>query len=179
MEAAILLIEKVKWQNKYDNGFHVRMLYNAANIFIEEHRFLAYVSIWEYLFYCDHRKKPFKYFNNIYLNEKIQYLINNYFLKDQSNFSWKRIRIFSDIRNQISHNGKFPISNPDSPFKDLGNDGCGHYMRLFERLTQLLVLKTLGIQAIGKLDIFNVKDHFNELLQKGYIQVYKDWYRNS
>jgi hypothetical protein len=173
LEFAISSVQKKDWQQKYDNGFHIRQFYNASDIFVTEPRFLADVTIWEYLYYCNNRSKTYKTLKTVSLNTKINFLIKNYSLSNLSSIQEERLRIFSDIRNQLSHSGKLPIENPKSPFQDLGWSGCKRYMKLFRHLTQVLVLKTLGINAIDALEVFDVKAHFEELLQNGTVDHYE------
>lgn len=162
------------WQKKYDSGFHLRMFYNSANIFIEEFRFLANISIWEYLFYCDYKDKTFEYIEKFSLNSKIYLIIKNYFYNNKIKVKEEKFRIFSDLRNQLSHNGKLPIQNPKSPFRKIGHVGCGHYMKFFQYLTQALVLKTIGIDAIDKLRLFDIKKHLEELVVKGSVSHFEN-----
>lgn len=174
LEIVIPPIKNTVWQNKYDNGFHLRMFYNSANIFVEEHRFLANISIWEYLYYCDNKKKTFKEIEDVSLNGKIYFLVKKYILNGKLKIQQEKLRIFSDLRNQLSHNGKLPIQNPRSRFRNLGHIGCGYYIRMFQLLTQTLILKTIGIDAIDKLHLFNIRDHLDELSKKGFVSHFED-----
>ena len=56
LEIAIAKLKDTLWQEQFDNGFHLRMLLNHANIFIAESRFLNTVVIWEWLY--PHLKNP-------------------------------------------------------------------------------------------------------------------------
>jgi hypothetical protein len=172
LEIAISNIQQKDWQQKYDNGFHVRQFYGASDIFVAEPRFLADVTIWEYLYYCNHRSMVYSTLCNVSLNTKIRFLIKEYSLSNISSLPETRLRIFSDIRNQLSHNGKLPIENPKSPFQSLGWSGCKRYMQLFKHLTQVLVLKTMGIDALDELDAFDVRSNLEELVQKGSVSAY-------
>ncbi|MFH1798046.1 MAG: hypothetical protein ABH844_01705 [Candidatus Omnitrophota bacterium] len=174
LKIAIPLIKDSVWQDKYDSGFHLNMFYNNSNIFVEESGFLANISLWEHLYYRNHKDKSFEDIKNCSLDGKIHFLIKEYFLKDECKIEQNNLRIFSDIRNQLSHNGKLPIQNPKSPFLKLGYAGCEHYVKMFGRLTHVLVLKTLGIDAIGKLHVFGVKAHLDELVKEGFVSHFKE-----
>ncbi len=161
------------WQKKYENGFHVRVFYNASNIFVEEPRFLADITIWEYLYYRNHHNLSYDSLRMCTLNTKINFLVKEYLLPDIVSLPEVHLRIFSDMRNQLSHSGKLPIQNPRSPFVELSWIGCSKYIRLFSRLTQVLVLKTMGIECFEQLKVFNVKDHLDELVANGFVTHYK------
>lgn len=173
LEIAIAAIQKREWQTKYDNGFHVRAFYNASDIFVAEPRFLADVTIWEYLYYCDKKSMSYDTLQSVSLNTKINYLVKEYLVDNLSSIPEERLRIFSDIRNQLSHNGKLPIENPRSPFQHLGWSGCREYLELLKRLTQVLVLKTMAIDAFDRLTVFDVKSHLEELLRTGAINLFE------
>lgn len=174
LELAISKITKDDWQQKYENGFHVIKFYNASNITIAEPRFLADVTIWEFLYHRNNSHLSYDQMRRISLNTKINDLVKKCFLNNDPSIPEDRFRIFSDIRNQLSHNGKFEIQNPRSPFRNLGWIGLRHYIDLFKRLTQVLVLKTMGIDSIDQMSIFSVRQHFEELYQHGHIRHYEE-----
>jgi hypothetical protein len=173
LESAIAQIQRSEWQRKYDNGFHVRAFYNASDIFVVEPRFLADITIWEYLYYCNNRDMSYDTLRAVSLNTKINYLVKEYLMDGISSIPEERLRIFPDIRNQLSHNGKLPIENPKSPFKHLGWNGCREYLKLFKHLTQVLVLKTMEIDALDQLRVFDVRPHLEELLTTGAISLFE------
>ena len=171
LEIASKQIQESKWQEKYDNGFHIIQFYNGSNVFVMEPRFLADVTIWEYLYYCNNVNLSYEELQRISLNTKIKYLIKNYLLNViNSRIPEERLRIFSDIRNQLSHHGRLPIKNPKSPYLQLGWAGCRNYIKLFKHLTQILVLKTLGIDALDNLGTFAVKPYLEELVRTGAVK---------
>lgn len=172
LETAITEIRKSEWQRKYDNGFHVRAFYNASDIFVTEPRFLADVTIWEYLYYCNNRSMSYDTLQRVRLNTKINYLVKEYLVHSVASIPEERLRIFRDIRNQLTHSGKLPIENPKSPFQRLGWSGCGEYLRLFSHLTQVLVLKTMGIDAFDQLRVFDVRSLLEELLRTGAVKLF-------
>ena len=170
LKTAITEIFKSEWQEKYDNGFHVRAFYNASNIFFTEPRFLEDVTIWEYLYYCNNRSVSYDALTRISLNTKINYLVKKYLVSSVSSIPEERLRIFSDIRNQLSHSGKLPIENPKSPFQYLDWDECKKYLELFRHLTQVLVFKTIGLDTFDQLRVFDVQSCLEELLRTGAIK---------
>lgn len=173
LEIAVKEIQESKWQKKYGNGFHIIQFYNGSNIFVMEPRFLADVTIWEYLYYCDNRNLSYKEMDWKSLNTKIKYLIKNYLLDGiHLKIPEEQFRIFSDIRNQLSHHGRLPIKNPKSPFMQLGWAGCRKYTKLFKQLTQALVLKTLGIDALDNLSTFAVRPYLDELVKTGEVKYF-------
>lgn len=103
------------WQEKYENGFHVRSFYNASNIFVEEPRFLSSMAIWEYLYHRNHRNLPYDSLNRRTLNTKINFLVKEYLLPSQTSLPEERLRIFSDMRNQLSHNRQIANSKSKVP----------------------------------------------------------------
>jgi hypothetical protein len=173
LESAISEIRKDEWQQKYDNGFHVRAFYNASDIFVAEPRFLADITIWEYLYYCSNRSMSYYALTNVSLNTKLNYLVRKYLMDNVRSIPEERLRIFKDIRHQLSHSGKLPIENPQSPFQHLGWSGFREYLKLFRHLTQVLVLKTIGIDALDQLKDFDVRPHLEELLRSRSVSLYE------
>lgn len=174
LKSAITQIQESEWQRKYDNGFHVRAFYNAAEIIVVEPRFLADITIWEYLYYCNHPDKSYDQLTDVSLNSKINDLVRGYLMDSISSIPEERLRIYSDIRNQLSHTGKLPIENPRSRHRNLGWNGCREYLKLFKRLTQVLVLKTMEIDALDQLRVFDVRPHLEELLRNGTIELFDE-----
>jgi hypothetical protein len=116
VEIAITNISNRAWQKKYDDGFHIKAFYNGSDILVVEPRFLADVTIWEYLYYCNNKNMTYDELKNVALNSKINYLVKEYMINSSSSIQEEQLRIFSDLRNQLSHSGKLPIENPKSPF---------------------------------------------------------------
>jgi hypothetical protein len=50
IEEALQCVRSGSWQTQFEDGFHLRMLRNHANILATEARFLSLVVIWEWLF---------------------------------------------------------------------------------------------------------------------------------
>ncbi len=151
---ALNKIKDSNWQNQYENGFHLRMLLNHSNITNTESRFISNVVIWEWLY--PHLKNPDgatpkDESNN--LTVIINFIIN-YFWPSRK-FSCKNI--FVALRNQLAHSGKLPINRIKDyvdPWmtqlnwkSENGKNGIQSYLAFFDKLTQVVVLKTLGIDA--------------------------------
>jgi len=136
-------IRDVKWQRRFLNGFHLRMLYNSANVFTGETRFLSNMVIWEWLF---SRLKGKESDNR---TEIIAGVLIEYW-HDETNhqvFGKGKRNILYVLRNQLAHSGRLPIDRPyaDSVMRRLSGDDVGAYQKLFDTLTQTVVLKTLGL----------------------------------
>ena len=180
LDTAINTLLLPDWQTKFENGFHVLMFYNCADLFVDESRFISNVKIWEFLYAHDIKDLDDSVEAHYYklrktkLETKICHLLRRYLLNNK-NLSLDKLDIFIHLRNQLTHYGKLPVIVPDAPdwIRSLGWSGCKWYLRLFERLTQLLVLKTLGIDGIQSLNLFNVSEHLSELVSKGRISFYE------
>jgi hypothetical protein len=153
-QGAINKIKEPAWQVQYENGFHLRMCLNHANITNTESRFLSNVVIWEWLY--PHLKNPHGATSkdeSYKLNEIINFVLKKF---------WPSVKldgetIFYVLRNQLAHSGRLPISEDrckDAKWmSDLtvefenGKPGINNYMLFFGQLTQVIVLKTLGIDA--------------------------------
>lgn len=150
LRAAIAVVRTEDWRKKFDNGFHVKAFHVLSNTLTLELRFLGSVSIWEYLYYCNHRSKTYKRLTNTTLNTKLNFLVRHYLSKNNLSLPEERLRLFSDMRNQFSHNGRLPIQNPKSPYRTMTFDDCKRHIDLFQDMTQALVLSTMGIDAVEK-----------------------------
>jgi len=147
-------INDVSWQKQYENGFHLIMLLNHANITTAESRFLSNIVIWEWLY--PHLKNP----NGATpkdeiddLKEIIHFVLKHYW----PNMRFTGNNIFHVLRNQLAHSGKLPINRTRSYVENwmssldwesnYGGRGIKDYILFFDKLTQIIVLKTLGIDA--------------------------------
>lgn len=178
INTAIKEISKSKWQTQFENGFHLGMLYNHSNIMNLESRFISYIVIWEWLY--PHLKHP----NGATienesgnLDEIIRYILKESFDKRvnfESNFYLK-------LRHQLAHSGGLPINKDRCKRvckKDKKNDEKYYeknkwiserslddiqfeYIPFFEKLTQVVVLKTLGIDAEYILPNFRLEKYLN------------------
>ena len=174
LEIALRHLSAPIWQTTYEDGFHLKMFYNASNIYVIEPRFLADITIWEYLYYRENTHFTYRQLNSVTLNTKIKYLISKFLLNTEAVFPEERFRIFSDLRNQLSHSGKLPIKNPNSLFNNLGWIGCENYLKLFNRLTQALVLKTLGIESLDHMSAFSVRTFLEELTRESRVRLFEE-----
>lgn len=144
-------IKNIDWQQQYENGFHLRMLLNRANITNNESRFISNMVIWEWLY--PHLTNPNrKESHNLHLiiNEVLKHFFSS------SPFNGKKEdNIFYVLRNQLAHSGKIPINRLGvsswminlSWNGDANNPGIKKYLSFFGKLTQVVVLKTLGIDS--------------------------------
>lgn len=147
-------IKNKVWQKQYENGFHLRMLLNHSNIVNDESRFLSNVVIWEWLY--PHLKNPNgatpdDESNN--LETVMNYILDCFWPKRE----FKGKNIFIAIRNQLAHSGNLPINRQKKYIEswmtelrwETENDrrGVKDYIRFFDKLTQVIVLKTLDINA--------------------------------
>lgn len=176
---ALSKIKNKKWQIQYDNGFHLRMIVNHANIFNQESRFLANMVIWEWLY--PHIKNPggaTSKDESMDLNKIINFILNNYWpeIINKNIFNDNNKNIFCVLRNQLAHSGKLPINRdyakawmkeiPLESHNRRNNITINDYLTFFDYLTQIIVLKTLEIDAENRNGIKNRVDNF---LKKGKI----------
>jgi hypothetical protein len=142
------------WKKQYENGFHLRMLLNRANIINHESGFLSNVVIWEWLY--PHLKNPngaMSNDKNYGLIEIINSILRHFWLDN----SGCENEIFYVLRNQLAHSGRLPINSNRRHVEDLmkklkwerslGKPGILDYILFFDKLTQTVVLKTLDINA--------------------------------
>lgn len=161
------LLDK-NWQIQYENGFHLRMLFNQSNINHMESRFLSNMIIWEWLY--PHEKNP----NGANSEDESQDLkeIINYILTKHWPAQYKRENknnIFHALRNQLAHSGTLPINRryAEDWMKQIlwdapnGRD-LQSYLKFFNILTQVVVLKTIDINAD-----YLIQFQLNNYLSKG------------
>jgi len=184
LNQAMTEINDSNWQKKYENGFHLVMLLNHANILVRESRFLSNIVIWEWLY--PHLKNPNQATiqdesNNLH---RIIKFVLEYYWPDQLNkdiFQESRVNgksgnIFYVLRNQLAHSGKLPINRgyEEDWMKQLQGESTDRndikdYLKFFDRLTQIVVLKTLGIEGTNSLTAFNFPDQLDSFLKTGKI----------
>lgn len=150
-QKTISKIQDISWQQQFANGFHLRMLLNHANINHTESRFLSNIVIWEWLY--PHLKNPdgATRSDEDHLNIVIDYILDKFWPRR----TYKGKNIFHILRNQLAHSGKIPINrnNADSWMTELewkanaSGAGVEDYISFFEKLTQVVVLKTLDINV--------------------------------
>ena len=148
-KAALRSIKNTDWQKQYENGFHLRMLLNHANITNTESRFLSNVVIWEWLYL--HITNP----NRADKKYKLNNILNGVMKHFWPVMSFDGQNIFCVLRNQLAHSGQLPINRDyaEDWMKELNfnddynNVGIEQYLSFFDRLTQMIVLKTLDVNA--------------------------------
>jgi len=171
MKIAVSKLENSDWQKQFENGFHLVMLLNHANILNDESRFIAMMVIWEWLY--PHLKNPAgatpsDESNN--LKEIIYFILNNYWTQ-KVDVSLKSSNIFHVLRNQLAHSGKLPINRKYAEpwMTQLKWPEIQQYLRFFDHLTQIVVLKTLNIDGENSLKVFNFQEKLDKFLQTGKI----------
>jgi hypothetical protein len=169
-KVALNKILNTKWQIQYQNGFHLRMLFNHANVNTMETRFLSNMIIWEWLY--PHEINP----NGATPQDEsenlkiiIDFILNKYW-PNQSNIR-EQNNIYHALRNQLAHSGNLPIDRPkgyvDSwmkkiPWENSNGIDLQNYLQFFDKLTQVIVLKTLDIDAE-----YLIQNQLNHFLENG------------
>lgn len=159
------------WQKQFENGFHLIMLLNHANILNDESRFIAMVVIWEWLY--PHLKNSSGATPNDEsgdLQEIICYILKKYW-PEKVVQSLNVSNIFRVLRNQLAHSGKLPInrSYAEQWMVQLQWPEIQKYLRFFDHLTQIVVLKTIGIDGEDSLRAFSFQKKLDKFLQSGKI----------
>lgn len=183
LNKAVSKIKEPSWQIQYENGFHLLMLFNKANIYNYEGRFISYMVIWEWLY--PHLKNPNgatsadESFNLI---EIMNYIFNHYWGAKINNklFTSSYKNIFYVLRNQLAHSCKLPIDRnyAEDWMKNLKwekdkptGKGIKDYLKFFGLLTQVIVLKTLDIDSEKSLSIWNFEEKLEKFLLTGTIDI--------
>lgn len=163
------------WQRQFNDGFHLRMLANNANIFISESRFLNMVTIWEWLY--PHLKNKYGATSDDEsrdLTEIFNFVLEKYWPQYFNCSLFKQSKnIFYVLRNQLAHSGKMPIDRKyaEEWMKQIPwENGINQYLRFFDHLTQIVVLKTLGIDGENSLKVFNFQEKLELFLKTGKIK---------
>ncbi len=153
LDAAIGYIKSPTWQDKYLRGFHLRVIFHAANVLNTETRFLAFFVPWEWL-YARLTGKDKE--NN--LRVIISYILRQFWPNTNASiFNGHANNILQILRNQIAHNGMLPIMNRgDSWMRNIAKaDLLERYIPFFIRLTQVVVFKTIGLHCERRIHGFN------------------------
>ena len=177
LDIAVSKLKDASWQIQFENGFHFLMLLNHANILNAESRFLSMVVIWEWLY--PHLRNPNGATPKDESNNLLEvfFFILKQFWPSQFNISLERSNIFHVLRNQLAHSGKLPINRSYAKlwmtqilwdYEDT-TKGISDYLKFFDRLTQIVVLKTIGIDGEDSLKVFNFPDQLNLFLTTGKI----------
>lgn len=168
LNPSIDCLRNIDWQSTYDFGFHLRIFYANSSVKHLELMYLSDVTIWEFIYYCRNRNKTYDKMTKTKLSYKIAALVSSLLLKGDVDYTRTNdhFRIFSDLRNQLSHNGKLPIQNPRSPAYEKTFEFCEKHVMLFRIMTHVLIFSTLGVDLSKRL--FERND-FQTLLRKGFI----------
>ena len=178
---ALNAIRSPAWQTQYADGFHLRMLRNHANILSTEARFLALMVIWEWLY--AHLKNPCgatQTDEGKGLGKIIASVLAHYWPTKTNTNQLQPHSVLSVMRNQFAHSGWVPIDRKGArPWMkalhcDFGywtGKGVGiiDYIHFLEQLTQVVVLKTLGLNVEKELGAFSFSDNLNAFLSTGQI----------
>ena len=159
LKLAVGKLTNAAWQKQFENGFHLRMLLNHANILNTETRFLSMIVIWEWLY--PHLRNPNGASPRDESNKLKQLLafILKRFWPSRFNTLLEQSNIFYVLRNQLAHSGKIPINRRyadqwmtkiEWEYAD-NAAGIREHLQFFDRLTQVVVLKTLGIDCERRL----------------------------
>lgn len=181
IEEALQCVRSEPWQTQFEGGFHLRMLRNHANILTTEARFLSLVVIWEWLFahlrnpsgapVSDERKN---------LKEIFTAVLEKYWPGKVNRSQLLSECIFHRLRNQLAHCGRLPVDRRGAPdwmkklhcdFHYFSGKGVGviDYIRFFRHLTQVVVLKTLGVDAEDRLAAWSFRENLASFLDSGKI----------
>lgn len=172
-----------EWRLTFRNAFPLIHYCNTEKITTIEPRFISHVVIWELLY-------SFKYGDNegASLNNIITSLLRDFF-GSKLIFSRKNSSVFYIIRNQLVHNGIFPINGerleytPDN-LKKMTVLTSEKYIRFFTKLTYALLLRMLFDfdletirQRITRNSHFtssniNFDADFDEFIQTGFVAEY-------
>lgn len=153
LSIALRKIKTYEWQRKFNNGFHLIMLYYHANILHDESRFLANFVIWEWLYAHIYGKESGN------LREIISSILHSVWMSDvdQNIYNASKHNIFSVLRNQLAHSGRLPINRPYAKtwMKQLSSEDIRAFFDFFNTLTQVLVMKTINPNCENRIDSFN------------------------
>ena len=181
IEEALQCVRSELWQTQFEGGFHLRMLRNHANILATEARFLSLVVIWEWLF--AHLQNPIGASisdESRDLKEIFTTVLEEYWPGKVNSSLLLSECIFHVLRNQLAHSGRLPIDRDKSPgwmkklhcdFRYFSGKGVGviDYIHFFQQLTQVVVLKTLGVGAEDRLAAWSFRENFVNFLGSGKI----------
>lgn len=128
---------------KLRNFFCINHFLNGEKITTSEPKFASHMVIWEQIycfFYGDDEKTG--------LNKIFSVLLRDFF-ECKHEFSRKDPCIFFIIRNQMTHNGLWPISGPRLEYtpenlKPMGFITSENYLKFFSRITYALLLRVIG-----------------------------------
>lgn len=149
-----VLMRSEDWQRKYQGGDFLVLANQAFRCQPLETAFTQCWTIWEHLFWVlNCRWLSGEQSKRLSSTEKIAFLLVEYALKGEIDKSEKeRINSLAEIRNRLLHFGHFPKRG--SLYPDA---------RLFIRLTEFIIAKTLGLEPSN---VFNTMEELEDFLKR-------------
>lgn len=168
LQPAVAKLAEEAWRRRHDGGFHILLLLAASNVVHKELRFLGYITIWEYLFFCHHRNLSEQQLKDKPLEQKLDYLTREFHLADRQYKSQvEKLGLFSRLRHQVAHGGILRTASLPGALQGVSPSLCLKYIDLFNRVTENLVLATLDIKSTSE------SWALNELLRYGSVAGYE------
>ena len=149
-----VLIRSEDWQRKYQGGHFLVLANQAFRCQPLETAYTQCWTIWEHLFTVHNdRWLSDEQLRRLHSTEKIAFFLVEYALKGEIDKSEKgRINSLAEIRNKLVHFGQFPKRG--SVYRDA---------RLFIRLTEFIIAKTLGLEPSN---VFNTMEELEDFLKR-------------
>lgn len=157
IEKVYSTIKQESWLKTYGEGYFLLIFREACRRQILESSFMLCWSIWEHLFAILNGSWLSKEtIRSITSADKLAYLIARYeILEEMQSAQRTKLKKLSEVRNSVVHTGRFV----DSQSMELAT--------LFVRVTEHLVVKTLGLKPF---DVLGTMDKFKDFIleeQKG------------
>jgi hypothetical protein len=148
------LVRSEDWQRKYQGGHFLVLANQAFRCQPLETAYTQCWTIWEHLFTVHNdRWLSDEQSKRLSSTEKIAFLLVEYALKGEiSKSDRERINSLAEIRNKLVHFGQFPKRG--SVYRDA---------RLFIRLTEFIIAKTLGLEPSN---VFNTMEELEDFLKR-------------
>lgn len=143
------LISSKKWQEDYQNGYFLFLFRAAIQRQIIETSFITCWTIWEHIFAIkNHKWLDSKIIEQMSGDQKISFILNQYFLKDIDETARKNIKKIYKTRNRIVHFGK---KTEQIDYRE---------MEMFIRLTEQLIAIILELSPSNIFNSFESLDNF-------------------
>ncbi|MBI2165482.1 MAG: hypothetical protein HYU29_03645 [Chloroflexi bacterium] len=148
------LIRSEDWQRKYKGGYFLILAQQAFCRQSLETAFTQCWTIWEHLFTVHNdRWLSDEQIRRLNSTDKIAFLLIEYALRGEiDNSDKERINSLAEIRNRLVHFGHFPKRG-----------SVYHDARLFIRMTEFIIAKTLGLVPSN---IFNTVEEWQDFLKR-------------
>ena len=145
------LVRSEDWQRKYKEGYFLILANLALRQQPLETAFLQCWTIWEHLFTVHNsRWLSLEQIERLSSYEKIAFLLVEYELRGEIDKNARgKIKTLSDIRNKLTHSGRFPVRGP------VYDDAA-----LFIRWTEFIMAKALGLSPSNVLNTKEKSDDF-------------------